>query len=186
MWLLAALAGGLALRAYAVLLLPMAYALSRKNRDWGLAVYFVYGVLVLNAASFSDFLSYQALKIVLMLVLPSLMALREMMMGFEIPRKAEPGVLIPAALFILGAVYDVLFFAGIVLTLLSGFKSQHFVTAKNLLAPIGFLTVVIAIIRAAYPSLYTPETQVALAAAVAIFAILLGLREREQVEFRVV
>ncbi|WP_157721580.1 hypothetical protein [Thermococcus pacificus] len=121
--------------------------MKRRNRDWGLAVYFLYGVLVLNAASFSDFLSYQALQVVLMLVLPSLMALREMMVGFEIPGKVEPEVLIPAAPFILGAVYDVLFFAGIVLTLLSGFKSQHLVTAKNLLVPVGFLTVVIAIIR---------------------------------------
>jgi hypothetical protein len=186
-WLIAALAGGLALRAYAVLLLSLVYAFSRKSRDWTLAVYFIYGVLILGEVWVKDVLSYQSLRVTLMLLIPSLMALREAMEGFEIPRRPEPEVLIPVLLFITGVFYDALFFAGILIALLPGFKTQHFVTAKNLLAAVGFLIIVIGGIRLIYPQAYTPENQTAIIAAITILAVLfLARREPKRVDFRVV
>lgn len=185
-WLLATLIGGGILGAYAVLILPLAYLIAKRNRDWALAIYFLYGILVINEVDFSDFLSYSALKVILMLILPSLMALREMMQGVEIPRKIEPDVLLPLTLLILGAIYNILFLMGVLLILAEDFKIQHFDTAKGLLAGIGFPILAIVIIRVAYPVLYTPETQLGIVAASTILTVLLGLRGQERVEFRLV
>ncbi|NJE00425.1 hypothetical protein [Thermococcus sp. JdF3] len=190
MWLFVALLGGLALGARSVLLLPLAYLASWRRRDWGLAIYFVFGVLVLNEVSIGDVLSYAAVKAAFFLILPSFMALREMMSGVHPPRlpkdyrELRPAVAIPAALVLLGVVYEPLFIAGVILLLAPGTGVERLKSSWPLLAAMALPILALFTLRVLRNELYTPETQVALLAAFSIFAFLWRWRERKRVDFR--
>ncbi|KUH34448.1 hypothetical protein APY94_02100 [Thermococcus celericrescens] len=190
MWLFVALLGGLALGARSVLLLPLAYVASWKRRDWGLAIYFVFGVLALNEVRIGDVLSYAAVKAVFFLILPSFMALREMMSLTFLPslpkdyREIRPEGAIPAALVLLGIVYWPLFIAGVLLLLVPGSDVRGLASSRLPLAAVVLPILALAALRVLRNELYTPETQVALLAAFSIFALLWRWRERKRVDFR--
>ncbi|QDA30589.1 hypothetical protein FH039_01715 [Thermococcus indicus] len=190
MWLFVALLGGLALGARSVLLLPLAYLASWKRRDWGLAVYFLFGVLALNEVRIGDVLSYAAVKAVFFLILPSFMALREMMSWTSLPslpkdyREIRLENAVPAVLVLLGMVYWPLFLAGVPLLLFSGGDMKDLMPSIPLLVVVTLPLLALAALRVLRNELYTPETQVALLAAFSIFALLWRWRERKRVDFR--
>ncbi|USS41072.1 hypothetical protein NF865_02315 [Thermococcus aggregans] len=82
-WGVIAIIGSLLLRAKAVVLIPLVYLLARKSKDLGLLAYFFYAIWLMNDVFVKDFLSFEAIKVLLLGVLPSLMVLREVLVGVE-------------------------------------------------------------------------------------------------------
>ncbi|AIF70338.1 hypothetical protein PAP_09815 [Palaeococcus pacificus DY20341] len=184
MWLIASLIGGFILKAKAVVLLPLAYLASKKSKELALAVYFFYGVILVNEVFIRDVLSYEGVRTFILIVLPSLMVLKEVLEGFEVPKNIDAILLFPIIFLFLGILHEVLFFAGIIFMVFPKLNIKHFVTAKNLLISIGLLFLGLITIRLAYEPLYTPETQVAIVTAFTILATLKELTEIRRVEFR--
>ncbi|HIH72423.1 MAG: Uncharacterized protein XD43_0731 [Thermococcales archaeon 44_46] len=87
-WGIIAVIGGLILGAKAIVLIPLVYLLARKSKDLGLIAYFFYALLLMNEVFVEGFLSFEAVKAILLGVLPSLMILKEVLVGaykFEKP-----------------------------------------------------------------------------------------------------
>ena len=82
-WGIIAVIAGLVLRSKAIVLIPLVYLLTRKNKDLGLIAYFFYGVALIGDVFVKDILSFDALKALLLGAFPALMVFREILIGSE-------------------------------------------------------------------------------------------------------
>lgn len=180
-WLIASLIGGMAFRTRAVILLPVAYVLSRKNRDLALLLYFFYGVLLVNEVQFKDFVSYESLK-ALAIAVPSVAVLKEILGGAEINLKLNPlqaaGVLILA----IGIFYGYLLPVGIAL-LIAGEGELSFGALRDTAIALLALLSLLWMVKWRYPYLYTPENQVAITAGLVILLALKEVRNLKKANF---
>jgi len=147
-WGIIAVIGGLILRAKAVVLIPLVYLLARKDRDLGLLTYFFYAVVLMNDVFVGDFLSFETLEVILLGVLPSLMVLREILVGVDFResykfKKSDMEVFLDLKVWVF------------------------------VLIVVGLM----AFVKFKYEYLYTVENQVSLIAGLTIIFLLLTLRE---------
>ena len=180
-WLIASLIGGIAFKAWAVILLVVAYLASRKNRDLALLIYFFYGILLINEVRVGDFISYESLK-ALAIVVPSVAVLEEILGGAEVKIKLTQlqaaGVLILA----IGVFYEYLLPVGIAL-LIAGEDELSFEGLRATVVVLLLLLLPLWVVKERYPHLYTSENQVAIAGSFVVFLILRGVRDLRKVEF---
>ena len=180
-WLIASLIAGIALKVKAVVLLVMAYLVSRKSRDLALLIYFFYGVLLVNEIQVVDFISYESLKS-LSIVVPSIAVLGEILRGAELEIKLNPLQLIGIAVLAAGVLYGYLLPAGIIL-LIAG-KGVSVKALKSIIIGVTFLLLMLWILKTKYPYLYTPENQVSIIAGITILLMLKQVRNLRKVEFK--
>ncbi|ADT85075.1 hypothetical protein [Thermococcus barophilus] len=181
-WLIASLIAGIAFRAWAVILLVVAYLASRKSRDSALLIYFFYGILLVSEVHVGDFISYESLK-ALAIIVPSIAILREILSGTELKVKFTPLQLIGIFVLAAGLLYGYLLPWGTAL-LIAGEEGLSFRALRDVAAGVLVLFSMLWIVKAKYPYLYTPENQVAIAAGFIILLILKEIRNLKKVEFK--
>ena len=180
-WLIASLIAGIAFKAWVVILLVVAYMISRKSRDLALLIYFFYGILLINRVHVKDLISYESLK-ALVMVVPSIAVLREILSGTELKVKFSLLQLIGIFILAAGLLYEYLLLVGIAL-LIAGEERLSFRALKDVTAGVLILFSMLWIVKVKYPYMYTPENQVAIAAGFTILLILKEIRNLRKVEF---
>ncbi|BAA29463.1 hypothetical protein [Pyrococcus horikoshii] len=110
-WILASLIAGIALRAWSVFILPLAYIIGRRNRDLGLLTYFLYGVLLVREVFVRDLISEEAF-VSLGLLVPSVLALREIGEEFRVDVRGLVGL----GVMSLGFIYKPALVLGVIIT----------------------------------------------------------------------
>lgn len=180
-WLIASLIAGIAFKAWAVILLITAYLIARKSRDLALLIYFFYGILLVNGIQVGDFISYETLKS-LAIIVPSIAVLGEILSGAELKIKLNLLQLIGVVVLAAGLLYENLLPVGIAL-LIAGEKRISFGALRDTVVGLIVLLSVMWIVKTKYPYLYTPENQVSIATGFIILLILKEIRDLKKVEF---
>ncbi|WP_324735251.1 hypothetical protein VFC49_08860 [Thermococcus sp. SY098] len=180
-WLIASLIGGMAFKARAVILLVVAYLVSRKSKDLALLIYFFYGVLLVNEVQVGDFLSYESLK-ALAIIVPSIAVLGEILSGAELKVKFTLLQLIGIFVLAAGLLYGYLLPLGAAL-LIAGEEELSFKALRDVTVGTILLLSMLWIVKAKYSYLYTPENQVAIAAGFTVLLILKEIRNLRKVTF---
>lgn len=168
MWGIIATITSLLLKSKAVVLVPIVYLLARKNKDLGLLAYFFYTIILMNDVFVNDFLSFDALKGILLGVFPSLMMLGEILSGGNTKKTGE-------------SYRDFLHHVG---TFKVGF-SLNFESIIELAPEILLLLTLVGVmgfLKLRYEYLLTTENQVAIMAGIAILYSLLNLRDTKKVK----
>ncbi|AHF79400.1 hypothetical protein [Thermococcus paralvinellae] len=180
-WLIASLIGGIAFKAWAVILLVVAYLVSRKSRDLALLIYFFYGVLLIGEIHVRDFISYESLK-ALVIIVPSIPVLREILSGAELKIKFNLLQLIGVVVLAAGLLYEHLLLVGTAL-LIAGEKRLSFRALRDVAVGTILLLSMLWIVKTKYPYLYTPENQVSIVTGFTILLILKEIRNLRKVKF---
>ena len=180
-WLIASLIAGIAFKAWAVILLITAYLVARKSRDLALLIYFFYGILLVNEVQVWDFISYEALKS-LAIIVPSIAVLGEILSGAGLKIKLNLLQLIGVVVLAAGLVYENLLPVGIAL-LIAGEERMSFGALRDTLVGLIVLLSVMWIVKTKYSYLYTPEHQVSIATGFIILLILKEIRGLKKVKF---
>ncbi len=180
-WLIASLIGGMAFKAWAVILLVVAYLASRKSRDFALLIYFFYGILLINEVHVRELISYESLK-ALAIIVPSIAVLKEILSGAGLKVRFSLLQLIGIFVLAAGLLYEYLLPVGITL-LIAGEEELGFRALRDVTAGALILFSMLWIVKVKYSYLYTPEGQVAIAAGFVILLILKEIRKLRKVEF---
>ncbi|AFK22125.1 hypothetical protein [Pyrococcus sp. ST04] len=109
--LISTIIGGAILKVWATVLVPLMYLAGRKSKDFAYLTFFAFVLIAMNEITVKSLFSYDSIRVFLLLVLPSLIALSESVSLQEFKlRKVD---LIPISLFVLGLLHEGFFYLGL-------------------------------------------------------------------------